>query len=179
MALDWEKMFKRYVFDEARTPYFVSVSKLSRTQAHYEVLFYAMLVVPVCLVLGVASLSGKLPHGNAPMISFYALAAGWATGVFAWNKNQIAGAFSATLPLAFLLYLIIFGFPEKMTRGDSFLVVGIVVAWAAYTWRIVMIATGYPDMIDRADSPTPKPRRRPQEYYTHEEAQEPRKKDDE
>lgn len=165
MALDWEKMFKRYVFDEARTPHFVRVSKLSRTQAHYEVLFYAMLVVPVCLMLGVAALSGKLPHGDLPIVALYALVAAWATGVFAWNKNQVAGTFSATLPFAFLLYLVIFGFPEKMTRGDSLLVVAIVIGWAAYTWRIVLIAAAYPDMIDRPDDPVAKPRRRPQDYY--------------
>jgi hypothetical protein len=178
MALDWEKMFKRYVLDEARTPHFVSVSKLSRTQANYEVLFYTLLVVPVCLVLGVASLSGKLPHGNTPMISFYALAAAWATVVFAWNKNPIAGTFSATLPIAFLLYLVIFGFPEKMTHGDSLLVIAIVVGWAVYNWRIVMIAAAYPDMINRDAGPVPKPRRRPQDYFTLERPKEPDSKDD-
>lgn len=165
MALDWEKMFKRYVFDEARTPQFIRVSKLSRTQAHYEVLFYALLVVPVAVLLGVISLSGKLMHGDQPMIALYALAAAWATIVFAWNKSQIAGTFSATLPLGLLIYLMIFGFPAKMTRGDSVLVTAIIVGWALYNWRIVMIAASYPDMIDRSDGPVAKPRRRPQDYF--------------
>jgi hypothetical protein len=164
MALDWERMFKRYVIDDARTPQFIRVSKLSRTQAHYEILFYALLVVPVCVMLGVASLSGKLPHGDAPLVAVYALAAAWATVVFAWSKNQIAGAFSATVPIAMLLYLVVFGFPLKMSRGDSFVVSAIVVAWALYNWRVVMIAAAYPDMIDRPDSPVAKPRRRHPEF---------------
>jgi len=164
MALDWERMFKRYVFDDARTPHFVRVSKLSRTQAHYEVLFYALLVMPVCIMLGAASLSGKLPHGNLPMVAIYAFAAAWATIVFAWNKSQLAGAFTATVPLALLLYVAMFGFPEKMSRPDSFIVTALVMAWAAYNWRIVMIAGAYPDMIDRPESPIAKPRRRHPEF---------------
>ncbi len=164
MALDWERMFKRYVIDEARTPHHVRVSKLSRTQAHYEILFYALLIVPVCLMLGVASMSGKLPHGDQPAVAIYALAAAWATIVFAWSKNQIAGAFSATVPLALLLYFVMFGFPEKMSRPDSFIATAVVIAWAAYNWRIVMIAGAYPDMIDRPESPVAKPRRRHPDY---------------
>lgn len=164
MGLDWERMFKRYVIDDARTPHFVRVAKLSRTQAHYEILFYAMLVVPVCIMLGVASMSGKLPHGDAPMVALYVLAAAWATIVFAWNKNQIAGAFSATIPIALLVYFVIFGFPLKMSRPDSMIVTAVVVAWAIYNWRIVRIAAAFPEMINRPDGPVAKPRRRHPEF---------------
>ena len=94
------------------------------------------------------------------MVALYVLAAAWATTVFAWNKSQLAGAFSATVPLALLLYVSMFGFPEKMSRPDSFIVTAVVIAWAAYNWRIVMIAGAYPDMIDRPESPVAKPRRR-------------------
>ena len=169
MALDWERMFKRYVFDDARTPHFVRVAKLSRTQAHYEILFYALLVVPVCIMLGVASLSGKMPHGNLPAVALYALAAAWATIVFAWNKNQLAGAFSATVPVALLLYFALFGFPEKMSGPDSVILTAVVIAWAAYNWRIVKIAGAYPDMIDRPDGPVAKPRRRHPEFLERDE----------
>ncbi len=36
MDLDWEKLFKRYVWDDERTPYLTRVRNLSRVQAHYE-----------------------------------------------------------------------------------------------------------------------------------------------
>ncbi len=165
MALDWERMFKRYVFDEARTPHFVRVNKLTRTQAHYEILFYTLLVVPVSLLLGIISLSGKLPHGDLPLVAFYALAVAWATGVFAWTKNQIAGTFSATLPIALLIYFATFGFPVNMTTGDRTICALVVVAWAAYNWRMVRIAAAFPDMIDPPDGPKPRPRRAPQDFY--------------
>ncbi|MGI9480166.1 MAG: hypothetical protein ACR2PI_25920, partial [Hyphomicrobiaceae bacterium] len=94
----------------------------------------------------------------------YALAAAWATIVFAWNKNQLAGAFSATVPVALLLYFALFGFPEKMSGPDSVILTAVVIAWAAYNWRIVKIAGAYPDMIDRPDGPVAKPRRRHPEF---------------
>ena len=164
MALDWTRMFKRYVFDDARTPQFVRVSKLSRTQAHYEVLFYAMLVVPMCVMFGIMSLSGRLPHGESPVVAFYAFAAAWATIVFAWNKHQVAGTFSATVPIAMLVYLLVFGFPKTMSQPDSLILTGVMFAWAAYNWRIVRIAAAYPGLIDRPEDPVAKPRRRHPDY---------------
>lgn len=164
MALDWEGMFKRYVFDEARTPYFVAVSKLTRTQAHYEVLFYAIVSLPVAVLLGVAALSGRLPHGDLPVVAFYALAVAWATLVFAWNKNQIAGAFTATFPIALLIYFAVFGFPTSLAGNDRYIVVAIVALWALYAWRLVRIAAAYPAMIDPPDGPKAKPRRRHPDY---------------
>jgi len=165
MALDWEGMFKRYVFDEARTPHFVAVSKLTRTQAHYEVLFYALLVVPVAVLAGFAALSGRLPHGDLPLVAFYALAVAWATALFAWNKNQIAGALTATFPLALLIYFAVFGFPNALAGNDRYVVLAIVVLWALYAWRLVRIAAAYPTMIDPPDGPKPKPRRRHPDYF--------------
>lgn len=166
MALDWVSMFKRYVFDEARTPQFIAVAKLTRTQAHYEVLYYALLAVPVAVLGGLAALSGRLPHGDVPLVAFYALAVGWATALFAWNKNQIAGTFAATFPIAMLLYFAVFGFPGALGGYDCYLVLGIVVLWALYAWRLVRLAAAYPGMIDPPDGPKAKPRRRHPDYMT-------------
>ncbi len=164
MALDWEGMFKRYVFDEARTPHFVAVSKLTRTQAHYEILFYAILSLPVAILGGIAALSGRLPHGDTPLVAFYAFAVGWATVLFAWNKNQIAGALAATFPVALLIYFVVFGYPKALAGNDRYIVTGLVALWALYNLRLVRIAAAYPGMIDPPDGSQPKPRRRLPDY---------------
>ncbi len=166
MALDWEGMFKRYVFDEARIPHFVPVTKLTRTQAHYEILYYAILTVPVAALGGIAALSGRLPHGDAPLVAFYALAVAWATALFAVNKNQIAGSLAATFPIAMLVYFAVFGFPETLKGFDRWIVTAVVVLWAAYCWRIVRIAAAFPTMIDPPDGPKPQPRRRRHDYVS-------------
>jgi len=42
MDSDWEKLVKRYVWNDERTPYFTRVANLSRRQAHYELFGYAL-----------------------------------------------------------------------------------------------------------------------------------------
>ena len=44
MDSEWEKLVKRYVWNDERTPYFTRVANLSRRQAHYELFGYALLV---------------------------------------------------------------------------------------------------------------------------------------
>ena len=167
MALDWEGMFRRYVYDEARTPHFVAVQKLTRTQAHYEVLFYAVLAVPVAVLCGIAALSGRLPHGDVPLVAFYAFAVAWAAALFAWNKNQIAGAFAATFPIAMLVYFVVFGYPSALAGNDRYLITIVIALLALYNWRLVRIGAAYPGMIDPPDGPKPKPRRRMPDYINY------------
>ncbi len=34
--MSWDKFIKRYVWDDIKTPYFVSVAKMTKVQAGYE-----------------------------------------------------------------------------------------------------------------------------------------------
>jgi hypothetical protein len=38
--LNWEKLFKRYIWDDDRTPYLVPASRMTRKQADYEIFAY-------------------------------------------------------------------------------------------------------------------------------------------
>ena len=51
MYSEWEKLVKRYVWNDERTPYFTRVAKLSRRQAHYELFGYAIFTGVVFAVL--------------------------------------------------------------------------------------------------------------------------------
>ena len=44
MQLDWEKLFKRYVADDVKTPYFVAVDRLTQKQARSELFVYTLLM---------------------------------------------------------------------------------------------------------------------------------------
>ena len=67
-----DKFFRKYVWDEQRTPYLVPVARLTRRQAEYEILYYATLAGVLFGVIALASLSNRLPHGNASGVSLYA-----------------------------------------------------------------------------------------------------------
>ena len=164
MAFEWEKLFRRYVSDDVRTPYATSPDKMTRTQARYEIFAYALFMVVVFSVVGVISISGKLPHGDAPGVAIYAFFMVWAVIAFGYSKNQMAAAFCATAPVAILLYFLIYGFYPKQTAFDKSLMVLVSVAWLYYSWRIVRIAAFYPSMPDPPDQ-RPSGRRNPYEYW--------------
>lgn len=155
MSLDWEKMFRRYVHDEDKTPHFTSVARLNKRQARNEVFAYSLLLGVLFAFLGVIGIAGKLPQGEAIAAPIYAFFTVWMAVVFAWTRNQMAGAFCALAPVAVWLYLMIYGFPPKLGINDKVLIGIVLVVWVYYSWRIVRIAARYPDMPEPQDPPKP------------------------
>lgn len=164
MAFDWDKMFRRYVSDEIRTPYAVAPDKLTKLQARYELFAYTLFLAVGFAVIGVASLSGKLPHGESVGVSIYAFFMVWAAIAFGYSKNQMAAAFCATAPVAVLLYFLVYGFHAKHTSLDKTLMVIAAVAWLYYSWRVVRIAAHYPSLADPPDQKA-SGRRNPYDYW--------------
>lgn len=64
--------FRKYVWDENKTPYFIPVARLSRTQARNELFTVAVLLAMFTLVIAVAALLGKALHGPSPGVALYA-----------------------------------------------------------------------------------------------------------
>ena len=55
--LDWEGLFKRYVWDNRTTPYLVPLSKLNRRQADNEILAYSLFVGVLFGIVAITALS--------------------------------------------------------------------------------------------------------------------------
>jgi hypothetical protein len=146
MQLDWEKLFKRYVFDDTKTPYFVAVGRLTQTQARYELFVYTLFMGVLFAVLAVASLSTELPHRDALGVSIYALSMVWAVILLGLTRHAWAAAYCACAPVAALLYFALFGFHPNLGPWDKVLLIGIVLVWLRYSWRVLMIVRAYPDM---------------------------------
>ena len=88
MQLDWVSLFKRYVGDDVKTPYFVAVARLNRGQARNELFVYTLFLACCSGVIGVASLSPALPHGNTLGVSLYAFAVVSAAVVLGLTKHS-------------------------------------------------------------------------------------------
>jgi hypothetical protein len=146
MQLDWEKMFKRYVFDDVRTPYFVAVGRLTQTQARYELFVYTLFMAVLFGVVGVAALSTDLPHGRAHSVPVYALSVVAAAAVFGMTKHAWAAAYCASAPIAAFLYFALFGFHPNLGPWDKTLLVVVVLLWLRYSWRVLAIVRAYADM---------------------------------
>jgi hypothetical protein len=149
MQLDWEKLFKRYVLDDNKTPYFFAVGRLTREQANNELFVYTLFLGVLFGVIGVAALSPTLPHGETLGVSLYCFLVVGAAVAFGLSKHPAAAAVCASAPVAALLYFLLFGFHPNAGTGDKILQVIIALLWLRYSWRILQITRAYPTMRER------------------------------
>jgi len=146
MQLDWVGLFKRYVGDNIKTPYFVAVGRLSRLQAKNELFVYTLFLGVLFGVIGIASLSPTLPHGDTLAVSLYAFLVAGSALVFGISKHPAAAAICASAPVGVLMYFVMFGFHPNAATGDKILQMIIVLLWLRYSWRILQITRAYPTM---------------------------------
>jgi hypothetical protein len=155
--LDWEGLFKRYVWDSRTTPYLVAVTKLNRHQADYEILAYCLFNGVLFAVVAVAALSEAMPFGRSPAIGLYAFTVVCAAVIFHFTKVLPAAIVVAGAPLACLAFIAVYGFGSARPVTDTMIVAVMVLALIAYSIRIVKVAYLYPSLPDGEGAP---PRRR-------------------
>lgn len=146
MQLDWDKLFKRYVADDVKTPYFVRVERLTQKQARSELFVYTLFMGVLFGVIALASISTDLPHGGALAVPVYALCVAGAASMLGMTRHPWAAAFCATAPVAALMYFVLFGFHPNLGNGDKVLLIVIVLVWLRYSWRILAIVKAQPGM---------------------------------
>jgi hypothetical protein len=140
MDLDWEKLVRRYVWHDERTPYFTRVSRLSPLQARYELFAYAVFMAVLCGALALASLSPRAPHAGAAIVPLYAFSVLCAAVVLGATRHLAAALWCAAAPLGALAYFAAFGFHPGLEAADRAVLVVVVLAWLAYGARVVAIA---------------------------------------
>jgi hypothetical protein len=150
MQLDWTGLLKRYVGNETMTPYRVAVGRLNRVQARNELFVYTLFLFVLFGVIGIASLSPALPHGNALGVALYAFLVAGAAVVFGISKHPAAAAVCASAPVGALIYFALFGFHPNAATGDKVLQVIIALLALRYSWRVLQIARAYPNMQEPA-----------------------------
>lgn len=142
--MDWEKLFKRYVWDDDKTPYFTAVGDLNRRQADNEIFVFSLFMGVLLVVFTLASLSPSGPHGRSFGLALYGFSVVCAAAIFALTKSVHAALYLGVTPLAALGYLFFYGFASERALIDSVLVTGVLVLLQGYSFRIVAIARAYP-----------------------------------
>jgi hypothetical protein len=139
-----DKFFRKYVWDDERTPYLVSVSRLTRAQIEYELRFYAVFSGVLFALVSIAALSDRLPHGDARGVSLYAFTQVCAALLLGMTRSAWAAMYCATAPVAALLYFVLYGFHATLGTADKSLLLAAMVLWAVYCGRLVAVARAYP-----------------------------------
>ncbi len=146
----WDKFVKRYVWDDTKTPYFVSVAKMTKVQAGYELFSYSLFLAVLFAVISVASLSDQAPQGRSDVVSIYAFCVVCGAIILAMTKNSAAALVCASAPLAALLFFFLKGFPSGLATVDKWVLVAVALGLLAYSVRVVALAKFYPNMPDAA-----------------------------
>lgn len=140
MDLNWEKLFKRYVWHDERTPYLTRVANLTRLQAQYELFGYSLLMAVLFAALSVASLSNALPHGDTAGVSIYAFTVCCAAVLLGATRHPWAAIWCAGAPLAVLAYFALWGFHPGHEFADKAVLITGAIAWLLYSLRVVAVA---------------------------------------
>ncbi len=151
--VEWDKYFKRYVWNDRTTPYFTPVDKLHQGQANSEILFYCLLHGVLFSVITLAALRGG-PDGRSLGIAYYSFSVVVAAVLFGMLKNYAAALYMSATPLAAILYVLVYRLAAGAPVVDSIVVLGILALLMRYSFRIVAVARSYPDF---PPAPPPEP----------------------
>ncbi len=147
----WEKYVRKYVWDDDRTPYFFRVDQLNKAQANKELfLFVIFVATPFALVAVMSFVAVTRETGGIAYLFVLVYAFTIVMAVFLLNgtKHPLAAMWSATAPLAILLYLITSGFPPKLHAIEQGLLLVFLMLWLRYTVRVIRITRRYPAMAE-------------------------------
>jgi hypothetical protein len=148
-AVNWEKLFKRYIWDDERTPYLVPAARMTRKQADYEVFAYTVFLG---ILLSVISLAALAHGGRSDIIVLYGFSATVGTVILGVTKHPYAAYYCGAAPVVFLSYLLIYGFPARLAAIDHLVLIAFALIWLRYAFRIVSIAKVYQDLADQEEA---------------------------
>src|SRR5262245_26492740 len=136
MDLDWEKLVKRYVWHDERTPYFTRVAHLTRRQANYELFAYALFMGVLSGVIAVAAASSAM--------SLYAFSVCCAAILLGTTRHPGAALWCALSPVSALGYFALFGFPPELASAEGMILTVVALVGLLYSPRVVAVARAWP-----------------------------------
>ncbi len=151
--MDWESFIKKYVWDDNKTPYFVAVQKLNKSQAEHELFSFTFFIALLFAVISIISLTENAPHGKSYTLALYAFSVSCSAVLFGVTKHVYAAYYLALAPLATLAYFSLGGLPPNLAAVDNLVLVIIALALLRYSMRVVAITKAYPHLPDVSGSP--------------------------
>lgn len=156
MGLDWEKLFKRYVWDDRTTPYLIPIARLNRRQADYEIGAYCLFLGILFGVVALAAAGVNSEHGHSPGMAVYAFSVVCATVLFGVAKSSAAAIYLSATPLSGLAYLLVYGGERELF--DTLIVAAIMLILLRYSLRTIAISRAYADLPEPGDEDPPRRR---------------------
>lgn len=144
--MSWDKQFRKYVWDDDKTPYLTPVARLNRQQAGNEIFIYSLFLGTLFCVFALLANTGALPHGRSFGVALYSFTMVCAAVVLGFTKNGIAAWYCGLAPVMTLVYFFVFGFHPESGTVDRVVILGFVALWLRYSWRVISIGRTFEDM---------------------------------
>jgi hypothetical protein len=145
--------FKRYIWDDNKTPYLVSPENLTQYQARHELFLYT-LFIGVFFALGSIWVGSSVPgHGPLPAMGLFCFTVVCSAVLLGMTKLHAAALWCAAGPIGLIVYVFVYGFSSGLTDLDHLVIVTVLVLWARYAWRVVAIAKYFEAMPDGTPPP--------------------------
>jgi hypothetical protein len=142
--MDWEGLFKKYIWNEQTTPYFTKVSDLNQRQGKSEIILYSLLLGVFFAIICLFSIGAKTElYGHG--VSLYGFSIVCAAVIFGIMNNYYAALYLSASPLASLAYLFFHGLSSNREDIDTLIVTILLLLLLRYSIRIVTIAKSFPD----------------------------------
>ena len=144
--LDWYKFVRRYFWDDETTPYLVSVDRLHRGQARYEIFAYVLFVSLLYGAVTLITMGGGSPYGHsfgASLYSFVVVSVALALGV---TRHYLAAGACVLAPVGGLVFSVSFDVHPELGSWDRVLLISLSLAWLRYSMRLMHIAKRYGEM---------------------------------
>ena len=151
--LDWEVMFRKYIWNKNTTPYFTNVPNMNRRQANNEVRFYCWFIIVLFSVVTLTSFKGGV-GGGSQGVSYYGFTVVCAALSFGVAKIYHAALYLSATPLVSLAYLWFYGLESERPLGDTIIVTVVLLALLRYSFRLIAIAKAYPKMLEAPSDKT-------------------------
>ena len=150
MNMDWEGLFKKYIWNEQTTPYFTKVSELNQRQGKSEIILYSLLLGVFFAIVSLFSI-GSSTEQYGPGAGLYGFSVVCAAVIFGIMKNYYAALYLSASPLASLAYLFFHGLSSGREKIDTLIVTILLLLLLRYSVRIVAVAKSYPSFPIRKD----------------------------
>ena len=147
--MDWYAYIKRYVWDDNKTPYFVAVSKLKKSQADYELFSFTFFMGLLFAIVSIISLTENAVYGKSLTVALYAFSVSGAAVLFGLTKHVYAVYYLATAPLAALAvmaWVILGDLAPELAAIDKVVIIVISLALLRYSLRVLAITKAYRDL---------------------------------
>ena len=152
---NWEKWTKKYVWDDDKTPFFISVEKLTKLQAKKELFLYLLFVGTPFGLIGFLSLAGMTrgEHLGYLLLLFYSVTIFISLYFIFGTKSSHAAFYSATAPLVLFFFLLFDRFPPKLHEVGQGALLVFLLLWFRYAMRIIRICKRFPNMREGVATP--------------------------